>query len=64
MMSSYWANYIATGNPNGVGLPQWPAYDPKSPVTMQLGGSWGPMPVAEPARLDFWKRFFATQEAW
>jgi len=24
---SYWANFIATGNPNGEGLPHWPASD-------------------------------------
>lgn len=23
--TSYWVNYFATGNPNGVGLPSWPA---------------------------------------
>jgi para-nitrobenzyl esterase len=26
-MSSYWTNFVKTGNPNGEGLPLWPAYE-------------------------------------
>jgi para-nitrobenzyl esterase len=26
MLSSYWVNFAATGNPNGSGLPPWPGY--------------------------------------
>jgi para-nitrobenzyl esterase len=29
-MSRYFANFIKTGNPNGVGLPEWPTYGAKS----------------------------------
>ncbi len=63
-MSSYLANYIATGNPNGPGLPRWPAYGPGSPTVMEVGGHFGPMRVASPEKLHFWKRYFATQDAW
>lgn len=63
-MSSYWANIIATGDPNGTGLPEWPAYDPRKPQVMELGDHFAPIPIASPDKVAFWKRFFATQEAW
>ncbi|MFZ0553131.1 MAG: carboxylesterase family protein [Steroidobacteraceae bacterium] len=64
MMSSYWANYAKTGNPNGAGLPHWPAFDPKAGTVMVLGDSFGPVPIARGARFRFWKRFFSRQQAW
>lgn len=63
-MSGYWANFVATGDPNGPGLPHWPAYAPDAETVMEVGNGFGPIPVADPARLDFWKRFFGTQQAW
>ena len=63
-MSSYWANFIANGDPNGVGLPEWQRFNPASPTVMELGDHFVPMPVATEPRLEFWKRFFATQPAW
>jgi para-nitrobenzyl esterase len=64
LMSSYWASFAASGNPNGKGRPSWPPFDPKSATVMEVGDHFGPIQVADAARLDFWKRFFATQDAW
>ena len=63
-MSSYWANIVKTGNPNGPGLPAWPAYDAQAAAVMQLGEGWASIPIATPERIDFWMRFFATQTPW
>lgn len=36
-MSSYWAHFAATGNPNGGDLPPWPAYDPSARDVLEFG---------------------------
>jgi len=51
-ISSYVVNFAKKGDPNGQGLPPWPAYDPASHTTMQLGARVGPMDLAEPSRLS------------
>lgn len=33
-MSTAWANFARTGNPNGEGVPQWPAYTPDGGETL------------------------------
>jgi para-nitrobenzyl esterase len=63
-MSSYWANIVKTGNPNGPGLPQWPAWSAQLPQVMELGDHFAPMPLASLEKIDFWKRFYATQTPW
>lgn len=36
-MSSYWANFIKAGNPNGAGLPTWPSYGAGAPQRLRIG---------------------------
>jgi para-nitrobenzyl esterase len=36
-MAGYWVNFVDTGNPNGPGLPHWPAFDAAAPAVMEIG---------------------------
>ena len=64
VMSSYWANIAKTGDPNGPGLPNWPAFDPAKPSVMEVGDSFGPTDIATPEKRSFWERFFHAQDQW
>lgn len=56
VMSSYWANFVKNGDPNGEGLPNWAAYDSNNPEVMRLGEEMGMIPVAaSEERLKFLK---------
>lgn len=35
-VADYWVNFARSGNPNGAGLPNWPAYDPQQDVVQIL----------------------------
>ena len=51
--NAYWVNFAKTGNPNGKGLPVWPAYKADTDQLMDFSLE-GPQPKADPwkARLD------------
>jgi para-nitrobenzyl esterase len=54
VMASYWVNFAAKGDPNGVGLPAWSAYkDHSSGRVMVLGDTVQAEAAAPTAKLSF-----------
>lgn len=63
-MSSYWVNFATTGNPNGTGLPTWPAYREAPHVVMELGAHIAPREMpADDARRAFFEKYLDKQSA-
>lgn len=52
VMSSYWANFIKTGNPNGQGLPEWKPYNKNEKDIMILGDTQQSQTMPDAKRLD------------
>jgi len=53
IMSSYWINFAKTGNPNGTGLPQWPAFDDTNPQVIELGDETRPGVLPYQEQMNF-----------
>lgn len=63
-MSTYWVNFATTGDPNGKGLPKWPAFDAaKSPSPMVLGPKVEVGPAPDQAKLEFFQTAYDKQRA-
>jgi len=53
VISSYWTNFIKTGDPNGKALPEWKVYNTNDKEVMILGISQQSEPIPDAAALDF-----------
>jgi para-nitrobenzyl esterase len=53
-MNQYWINFAKTGNPNGTGLPNWPAYNKQNQdmLDVELDGKIISKPDPRKARFD------------
>ncbi|KAH8199168.1 hypothetical protein TruAng_006637 [Truncatella angustata] len=59
-MNAYWVNFIKTGNPNGGNLTYWPAFSNDSQIVQQLGDGFGPIPIADDAKVALVSSWFTT----
>jgi carboxylesterase type B len=60
LASAYWANFAANGDPNGKGLPHWPAFGEK-PQVMEVGDKNEPIPIAGSAAQQAFFEAFLTR---
>jgi para-nitrobenzyl esterase len=50
-ISSYWLNFVRTGNPNGAGLPRWPTFNPAAPQIQVIDDAIRTQPLLPPGKL-------------
>jgi para-nitrobenzyl esterase len=55
----YWVNFVKSGNPNGAGLPSWPAMGAQDPEVMVLAAVPEARPVLAPGKLSAMQAFIA-----
>jgi para-nitrobenzyl esterase len=58
-MAAYWTNFAKSGDPNGPGLPSWPAFTARDSQVLQLGD---PIAVGGVTDLDSLRRFDAVYD--
>ncbi len=58
MIGSYWVNFAKTGNPNGPGLPHWPAFNDKSQRVMVFDTYPSARPLPNRRQLEALDRYF------
>jgi len=59
LISSYWVNFAKNGDPNGPGLPVWPAFDEKKQETMIFDKTPGARPHPNLEEIEAFDAYFA-----
>jgi para-nitrobenzyl esterase len=62
-MAICWTNFAKYGNPNGKGVPEWPAFSEKQPVVMYFSGTAHAGPVPSESALRVLDGYFAWRRS-
>jgi para-nitrobenzyl esterase len=62
VIQGYWLNFAKTGDPNGPGLPQWPAFNPDTQTVQVLDTTVRSEPAPNVARCAFWDEYAKTHK--
>lgn len=58
LMSTYWTNFAKKGDPNGPGVPEWPAFSTSSEKVMYFDGHSSAEPVPNMTELQAMDKYF------
>jgi para-nitrobenzyl esterase len=59
LMNSYWINFATAGDPNGPGLPAWPAFDGREMVEKFSGSSSAAEPLPNREKIEAFDAYYA-----
>ncbi len=63
LIISYWVNFATNGDPNGPGLPEWPAFDEQMQKTMVFDKTPGARPHPDRDKLEALDAYYARVRA-
>ena len=61
-LQQIWARFAASGDPNGQGLPRWPAYDRRTDPYLEFGSLIGPGHAYRRAQIDALAPFYSGEQ--
>jgi para-nitrobenzyl esterase len=63
LISSYWVNFAKTGDPNGAGLPKWPAFTDSNPQSMVFDATPSARPLPNLDKLKAFDAYISWRRA-